>query len=232
MARCGLLRKYQKQDFVFALGTVATERSIDIICLVMVVLLAFWLQPNEYFDQAAQHLGAKIQGVEWWWLLVFGGVLLSMAFAVYRFRKSILSLPPIGWMVEVFSKFFDGVKAVVTLGGYGSLSFALLTGFIWVVYFLTTYLWFRAIPGLGSLPATIALVVMVSGSVAKLLPVQAGGAGAYHILVVGSLSAFGVSPELGMALAVANHGIQFLIQLLVGAAAYMWLLTRSRKLAF
>ena len=53
------------------------------------------------------------------------------------------------------------------------------TLFIWVMYFLMSYVLFKAIPAVSALGLTDAVLVMVAGGFGMVLPAP-GGIGSYH----------------------------------------------------
>lgn len=105
-----------------------------------------------------------------------------------------------------------------------SYTFIVLSISIWFIYVLLTYLWFEIIP----LPEIISFsqgwIVMLAGSIARSLPLQAGSAGVYHLSVSYVLTRFKLSTESALNLALLIHGFQTVFTLVSGLISYIWLL--------
>ena len=73
------------------------------------------------------------------------------------------------------------------------------------------------------LPISIGICILVVGSVSKMLPTQAHGAGAFHYLVSSFLILYGIGKEDGLVIATVIHGSQFIYYVFGGAISYIWI---------
>jgi uncharacterized membrane protein YbhN (UPF0104 family) len=64
-----------------------------------------------------------------------------------------------------------------------------------------------------------ALILLIGSGIAISLAPTPGGIGVYHGVIAGSLKAlYGIPEEVGLAYATVNHGVNLMVQLLVGLA--------------
>lgn len=95
---------------------------------------------------------------------------------------------------------------------------------IWIGYFLLTYIWIYALGTSHSIQWSEAFLIMLSGSLARSIPAQAGSAGIYHISVMYVITYIGFNANEAFRLAFIIHGFQTLFSLFSGLIAYIWLL--------
>lgn len=169
VARCTVLAKYEHEPVDKIVGTIVAERSFDIVCLILVTVLAFVLQIDVASDYVNEQMARfAISGTTV--ALVFGGLAVFIALLILIYQKNKKSR---------LGHFLSGI-------GYGILSikfmhkkgqFLMYTALIWFCYLALVYIGFKAIGAtehLGWLPA---LSVLVFGSLGMI--VTPGGIGAY-----------------------------------------------------
>jgi hypothetical protein len=98
--------------------------------------------------------------------------------------------------------------------------FILHSIFIWVMYWLVTYIGFHSLDATSTLDLKAALFVLVAGGLGMTAPVQ-GGIGAYHWLVSQGLLIYGISQTDGLTYATIVHTSQMLLMVLVGTASFL-----------
>ncbi|HRO42499.1 MAG TPA: lysylphosphatidylglycerol synthase transmembrane domain-containing protein [Flavipsychrobacter sp.] len=169
VARCSVLAKYENEPVDKIVGTIVAERSFDMVCLILVTVLAFVLQmdiASEYVNE--QMAKFSITGTTL--AIVFGGIALFIALLIFIFRKNRKSK----------------IGQFITNIGYGILSikfmqkkgqFLLYTALIWFCYLALVFIGFKAIDATEHLGWMPALSVLVFGSLGMI--VTPGGIGAY-----------------------------------------------------
>src|ERR1043166_6002252 len=210
--RCLLLKKSDKAPLNVSLSTIVFERSIDGLCLFLLLGVALATAAgntgdvfNKY-DPGDLKLGTKI--------FLLAAALLIFFISLYlvrRFNNRITE-----WM----RGFLESMLRLLKMK-HGWL-FILETIGIWICYYLMTYLWFFTFDDSAGLNLFQAFQVMVVGTFARSLPIQAGGAGAYHFGVSQALQFMGVSMLTGNALAIIIHGFQTVLTLILGGGSYFW----------
>ncbi len=219
VARCGVLSRTNGISVGRLLGTVIVERSIDLLFLVGIILLAFLVENQLFLSLAGEmvdleSLGAKLLSNL---PVLLGGLavlLLIIYFIGRRFRNSSLVQK-----AQSFGRqLLFGVKSISSLknplGFWGS------SILIWVIYFFTMYTVSLAIQSTANLTPGEVLLVMVMGTIGMVAPVQ-GGIGTFHALVAYILIQFGVSESDGKIFAAIIHGTQVILVLIAGFISWL-----------
>lgn len=200
VARCGTLYKYEKIPVKNLLGTVVVERLFDLITLVFATLVLLVLQLDTvrgiYSGSALPHFVSSLSQYRFWVLTVLLSIVIAML-VVFVWRKKILSLKIFKKIPGFVQEVVAGFKKVLNLEN--KAAFLGHTVFIWVMYFLMTYVCFFAYPPTSNLGLTAGFAVFMAGSFGMVAPTN-GGIGAWHLMVGLALSFFGVSDENGVAI--------------------------------
>ena len=201
------------------LGTVVTERSIDLLMMFGILVGFLCLKWNEFGAIFIDNIWLPVSGrlnLNLWWIAVIllAAVGLCVAFVVFFRDRNVLA-----------SKLWSILKGV----GEGLVScfrmknawkFILHSVLIWLMYFLMSYTSMRAVPLLDSLGLADAMFLMLVGSLGWLVPVP-GGFGAFHYIVALALSTVYSLPfELGIIFATISHESQSIMMALTGLVSY------------
>ncbi len=220
--RCGVLAEKKTNRFVELFGTVIVERAIDVCCLLLVGLAAFIIEYDRLITFGEEVLFASLQASSEGKAKVLAvaiGVLLLIAVVLYFLAKRYF------WAMKAKAfliRFQAGMSSLFRIKGWPL--FFIYTLFIWAGYFGMTYLWFFAFKGSQSLSASVGLAMVFIGGVARSLPIQGGGMGAYHTLFTAGILLFGASELTGATLAVTIHGFQSVFYLIGGGISWIYLL--------
>ncbi len=169
VARCTVLAKYEHEPVDKIVGTIVAERSFDMVCLILVTILAFVLQIDVAREYVGEQLGKFSPGAGAIALTV-GGLVLFVVLLIVIFRKT---------RKTKFGHFLSNI-------GYGILSikfmhrkglFLFYTFLIWFCYLSLVYIGFLAVDATAHLGWLPALSVLVFGSLGMI--VTPGGIGAY-----------------------------------------------------
>lgn len=214
-----------KATFSKTLGTIVLERAWDIVSVVIILLIAILCNGSTLgpfvADNIIKPLSARIPLAA----LALGLCLIVVVslVLVYRWRdRSAIC----GKIVKAASEVLDGLTSFVKMPH--KLRFLLQTVLVWLMYILTTWLTFKAVPALDYLSFADAVFISAVGNIASVVPVP-GGFGAYHYLVALSLSAIcGSSWETGFLAATLAHESHALVILVTGAVSWVASATRRR----
>lgn len=213
VSRCGVLARYDDVSFSKSLGTVVTERLVDMLCMVLITGITFVVQMPVFF-RFFEETGTKIPSLvhlvtsPWFYVVLFSvagvGVLLY-------------------FLLRMLS-FFERVKGVVLNVWEGILSlrnvanvplFILYTLLIWVCYFYHFYLTFHCFQFTEHLGYLAGLVMFVGGTFAVIVPTP-NGAGPWHFAVITMMMLYGVNATDAGIFALIVHGIQTLLVIVLG----------------
>jgi uncharacterized protein (TIRG00374 family) len=220
VSRCAALSRYDGVSFSRSLGTVVTERVIDMLCVALMTVVVFLIQ-MPVFMQFFEETGAKIPsvihlfGTVWFYIVLF--FVVGICILAY-------------YLVRTLS-FFDKVKGMALDIRAGILSlkkvqnlplFLFYTVMIWLCYFLHFYITFFCFPFTGELGALPALVMFVAGTFGVLVPTP-NGAGSWHFAVITMMMLYGVSADDAGIFALLVHAIQTLEVVLLGIWGWLHL---------
>ena len=214
VARCGVLKRNDGVSFTKSLGTVVTERVVDLVFVASIALVVvalqfdvfrtFFMEKGQPLDEPASS-AASTNLIPWMVLalvvcLIGYFVLRRMAFAdkVKGFLRNL-------W------EGICSVRKVKNIPLFLFYSFA-----IWGCYIMQFYLTFFAFPFTADLGFMAGLAVFMTTSFAVLVPTP-NGAGPWHYVVISTLTLiYGVSePDAGI-FALIVHGMQTLALILLG----------------
>lgn len=217
VARCGVLTKIEDRQMGKLFGTVILERTIDLLFMVIIILLAFLLERELFVRLSSElvSLDTLSEKIRQSLPILFGGVVVTMIFLYLVFQKykdSSLFKKIRHFLRDLVNGIISLKKVDNQLGFWGS------SVVIWITYYLTLLFMAWAIPSTASLSLSSMLMVMVMGTIGMVAPVQ-GGIGTFHALVAFILMAYGLSDEEGKIFAAITHGSQVLIVILLGLIA-------------
>ncbi|MBN2166512.1 MAG: flippase-like domain-containing protein [Marinilabiliaceae bacterium] len=212
VARCGVLSKYEKISFTRLAGTVVTERLTDLVFLVLLVLLSFVIKFNLLVNFFSENIDfSQIQSVFtsfWLYLAIAVLVILFIIIRIIAIRLGMFSK-----IEGIWFKFIEGIASVKNIDSKGFYLF--YSAFIWLMYFGMQYTCFFAMQETSNLNVSAGIVILVTGSIGMLAPVQ-GGIGAWHGMVIATLALYGVTQEPAYAFALLVHGAQNLLIIVLG----------------
>ncbi len=224
--RCGVLKRWDGVSFSRGIGTVVTERVVDVLMILLLSGITVLLQ-LPVFLRIARETGMSADGI-------------LNRFTLTGYLVTGLCLALIGvmtwWAVRKFDflnklhGMFQELKTGLFSIRYIRKRWLFITYSlgIWVSYFLHFYLTFQCFDYTRELGVVVALVAFVVGTFAVLVPTP-NGAGPWHFAVKTVLVLFGVNQVDGALFALIVHTIQTLLVALLGVWA-LGALALTRKL--
>lgn len=226
MLRCGVLRRYEGTNFSCCIGTVVTERVIDMVLILALSFLTFLTQIPvflTFFQRTGVSLGSVL------------GTFSPMGYLVTAVC-GLLALLCILLLARRFH-IFSHTKSVISDLKNGLLSvrqieqpflFVLYSVGIWVSYFLHFYLTFFCFDFTEGLGLIASLVAFVVGTFAVLVPTP-NGAGSWHFAVKTVLVLYGVDQTMGALFVLIVHTLQTLLVALLGVWSVVALALRRNR---
>ena len=216
-----------KEGYGDALGTEMMERAWDVAAVVVMIILALFLDRGKFGPFFVNEIWTPLSGkftFSLWWLVALLVLLLALFFwAVFHFRgRNRLC----GKVADALSSVGRGFASFAKLPRKGL--FLLYTCLIWLMYLLMCFCILKAVPELSHLGLEDALFFTAVGNIASVIPVP-GGIGAYHYLVALSVSSlYGGSWETGLLFATLQHELHAALILVLGVFSYAALNLRAR----
>lgn len=226
VSRCYNLYKLDRAPVEVSFGTVVVERVVDLICLLLLITLAFVLESGRLLSFVETlPLDFSAAGGKVLFLLLLAGVLaLAVALGYWLVRRS----PKLN---AFFTKTWKGMKSgllsVFRLKNKGLFVFQ--SALIWVLYFFMSYAVLKAFEATSHLGFSAVISLFGIGSIAMAAPLP-GGTGAYHVLVPQGLSfLYGLELKDAVALTFVFHGWQTFIMIIGGALSLIATSIISKK---
>lgn len=219
VARCGVLTRTNGVSIGYLIGTVIVERSVDLLCLVTTIILAFFVERELFLNLASQLVDIKYL----WQIalsnlpIIIGGMAIFALLITYllrRFRDHGL----INKAQHFFREMLSGFNRIAKLSN--PAGFWISSVLLWFFYFMTMYTISFGIPSTANLSSGEVLLVMVMGSIGMIAPVQ-GGIGTFHALVAFILIQLSISEVDGKIFAAIIHGTQVILVLVAGLVSWL-----------
>lgn len=183
VARAAGIHKYEKIPFEKAFGTIVAERVADVIILLVIIGLAFFLQS----DLISSYLFKdKTQGNTYLYLLILVILPLIVILAYQRCKRS--AHPYIVKIVTFVKGLIKGVMSIVTMKK--KWWFIMHSLLIWIFYILMFYVTTFALPETTGLPFGAIIVGFVVGGLS--IALTNGGLGSYPLLVSSALVLYNI----------------------------------------
>ncbi|MCU0341684.1 MAG: flippase-like domain-containing protein [Spirosomaceae bacterium] len=236
VTRCGTLQKTDDVPFEKSFGTVVAERVFDVITLLVLIGLNFLLEFDRLSQFFTDFFVSKLQGNAQSgpnYLLygivgvgLLGGIAVLYLIFNKNTREKLLQNALVKKVWDFGVGLLDGLLSIRKLRR--PWLFVFHTLLIWAMYYLMSYVLFFATPETSQLSALAGLTLLVVGAIGMTAPTQ-GGIGAYHLLVGSVMVLYGLTQQSGILLATFIHGIQLVLTLFVGAAAFVAVLFIQRR---
>jgi hypothetical protein len=215
--RCGVLKRWEGTSFTRALGTVVTERMVDMLLMLVIVGLTLLVEMSTFgtfFRETGTDIGSMLSGFSWAGWLVTLTCVAAICILSYVLLRNLKIYQKVKTTVK------DIWKGVTSLRNVSNLPlFSTMTIGIWLCYFLHYYLTFFCFDFTRGLSLSCALVTFVVGSIAVIVPTP-NGAGPWHFAVKTMLILYGVHDEQALYFVLIVHSVQTLLVVLLGV--YGW----------
>lgn len=231
VTRCTMLAEYENVPVEKSLGTMVTERLLDVICLGGVFLCIILFLGKDNFNSIYQEFKQLTSGIQG------GTVSLMLKYAV-----PVLLVIGIGGfsLYYIQKNGFDKLKELVLSKIKSLLSsvfsvkdikekpqFILLTVSMWCSYLVMFYINYMALPETSHLPFVSALVCLFFGSLAVVL--TPGGIGIFPIVIQTILVGFAINPSIALAIGMIAWAVQTLGVLIGGTISLILLNLLNKK---
>ncbi|MGZ3902430.1 MAG: lysylphosphatidylglycerol synthase transmembrane domain-containing protein [Bacteroidia bacterium] len=227
LSRCGVATQYEKVPFPAALGTVITERIVDLLIMLLLFFITLAVQFSELTGLTHQYvldpLSKKLSGDKTLLYIFIGGMIL-LAAAIFVFRKKIKAMLT-GKLGSMIKNFGDGLKSVKDVKS--PMLFIVQSLLIWFCYFLSLYVCFWCFDETKTLGIKPALSVLLFGTVG--VAISPGGIGAYQLISTQVLLFYGVINSISISFPWIVWGSGFIAIIVVGALCFLLLPILNRN---
>lgn len=216
IGRAATMAKYEDIPFEKGFGTIVAERISDLIMLLIILGIVFFLQADlilEYFSNS--NPTRKIISLS---------IILIVFFIGFRLLKK--SDNKFILKIKTFiDGLVEGIKSVFKMKK--KWAFLFHTIFIWTMYILMFWAVTFTIPETSNLSFEALLVGFIAGAIA--MSITNGGFGAYPVFVSKALLLYGISAESGTSFGLLMWSSQTIMVLLFGGLSFLFLPIYNRK---
>lgn len=227
--RCATLRSSERIPVEKSLGTVVTERIIDLVAFALVIVIGMFAMFGQTKDWLYDTLSQKFSSLPNMTMIVCTLVALAIIIlALYKFFwKRLLHIGIFQKINNLALGVIDGVKSVFHMGAKNTLLFLIYSVTIYLLYILGGLVIFHAFSETSWLSFRAAFVVYLFGSVG--MTFSQGGIGVYPVLVQMALAIYGISMEVGTACGWLLWGAQQATVIVVGGSYLIYFSIKKRK---
>ncbi|MEN8121043.1 MAG: lysylphosphatidylglycerol synthase transmembrane domain-containing protein [Bacteroidota bacterium] len=224
IARCTIVKKYEKVPLTQLLGTVVIERVFDFIMLFILLFVVLITQMGVVLEFVHNNPGVEDKFdslLQIKYLIILAVMFIALVGFTYFFRKKFKESIVYKKMRELLMSFISGLDTVRKMDR--KWEFIGHSIFIWAMYFLMIYVTFWSFEFTEHLTAMAGLTVFVMASFGMVAP-SPGGIGTWHFMAIETLIIYGIekTPDAN-AFAFAAHGAMTLFLLVVGVISLVML---------
>lgn len=221
VSRCAMFAKSDKVPMNILVGTVLSERVLDMLMLGLVLLLSVLLQFDLLYGYIYNHVLVKLISNKLLLMLILlvltGGLLLA-----FRARKIFKADSGIG---KIILGFFEGIKSVFTLKQ--PVLFMAYTLGIWICYWLMTWFILLAFDFTAGLGLAGALSTLVFSTLGVIIPAPAGSATIFSISL-GLNQIYNLPEEQAGTIGLVMFSSNIIMIILAGAYSYIVMAKRTK----
>ncbi|WP_236974766.1 lysylphosphatidylglycerol synthase transmembrane domain-containing protein [Membranihabitans maritimus] len=210
--RAGVISRYEKIDSAKVMGTVVTDRLLDLLCFGIAFGLGLVLASGQIIGYINENASMPSISTSFFLGMSAGLILLCIVVGLLfiKFKEHNI----VKKVVEKIRQFVAGILSIRKVKNLGGLIFHSIN--IWVMYYLMTFLPFYSFEATSELGPVAGLLVFIFGGLGMILPAP-GGIGTYHAMVIAGLSIYGISgPDAFSFAMIIFIAINILVNLLMG----------------
>lgn len=211
--RCAVMSKTEKIPLNVLVGTVVSERILDLIMLLIVLTSSVLLNFDLLYGYIYDNLISKLMAQKW--LLI--GILAFLVIGVIFLVKNKKLWQAEGKIANIFKGFVGGIKSVFQL--QQPILFIAYTIAIWVCYWLMTTFVLFAFSYTAHLGGEGGLCVLVFSSLGVIVPAP-GGIATIKSVEIGLSQIFKYSISQANAVAMVLFFSNFLMIILAGSISF------------
>lgn len=221
VSRCAMFSKTDKVPLNVLVGTVVSERVLDLVMLLLVVLSAVFLQFDLLYNYIYDNLFVKIINNA----VLLGIVVLVMLAGLIFVFKAKKILKPNSGLGKILIGFFEGIKSIFTLKN--PFLFIVYTFGIWICYWLMTYTILLAFDFTEHLGAAGGLSTLVFSTLGIIVPAPAGSVTIYSIYF-GLNQIYNIAIDQAKAISIVLFSSNIIMIIVAGTISYIVMAKRMK----
>lgn len=220
-SRCAMLAKTDNVPVQVLVGTVLSERVLDLLMLLLVIFASVWAQFDLLYGYVYDNVIIKLKDNSLGVVLI-AVVLLAGLIVAFKAKKIFSSETKIG---KVLLGFFDGIKSIFKLKQ--PVLFIVYTIGIWLCYWMMTYFILIAFDFTEHLGLAGGLSTLVFSSLGVIIPAPAGSATVYSVYI-GLNQIYNISILQAKAAGIVMFFANIIMIIFAGTISYVIMAKRTK----
>ena len=171
--------KQTNQQTSYVIGTIAMERVLDTIMILLFSLISIWYYGIDYLD------------IQYSWMSSLLLIIFLIPILGYLFYKLIFTMIFPIKLKQIFQNIWDGFLDIQLSHKWAIIGYSII---IWSIYCLNVFFIQAMFSQLG-LNIFDCLLILVASSFLQMVPVGFGAFGVFHLGVQGALHTMGIGNE-------------------------------------
>lgn len=224
VAKCTVLARYEKVPAHKMIGTIVAERAFDILCLVVISVIAFMVQFTVISGYVSGKMHLLIEKIKQHQYILMASVtafiiLNIVMFVIYRKNKE----TRVGKIVKELN---HGILSIFRMKK--KWQFMVYTLLMWSMYLGQIAIGLWSLPYTHHLSAMAAMVVLAYGSVGMII--TPGGIGLYTLMVAQILTVYDIPDVPAQAFGWIAWAVQTGIILILGVLSLLFIHSYNRRI--
>lgn len=224
--RCGILTREDRTPFSKALGTVVTERAVDIVMMLLLFIIVFLLQ-IPVFKEFFSTTGVSFQSILTRYTST--GIFVTLLCGICALILIVILWRRLSFSHKVRDVMHGLAEGLLSIKKIRNIPlYIIYSAGIWVAYFFHYYLTFFCFSFTENLGIMAAVVSFCVGTVAVIVPTP-NGAGPWHFAVKTILAkSYGLNDTCANIFALIVHTVQTLLLIVLGIYSTLALTLRKK----
>lgn len=224
--RCNYIAQTYELPFSTTLGTMISERIVDMIFSFCLAAFAFLIESHVFFEFFAEQGGIGEGIINLLTSPVLYIIVAVFVVALILCRHFLSDNPVYKYIKGLCLNIWKGILSIKELPN--KWSYLVWTIILWGLYYLNSLTGLYFFDFTSNLTPINALLVFVMGSISLIAPVQ-GGLGAWHAMVIFTLGCYGIGYTEAFSFALVHWCIQEGFVLLLGFYAMIVVALKKNK---
>jgi uncharacterized protein (TIRG00374 family) len=224
VVRCTMLKQSDNIPIEKSLGTIVTERIIDMILFALLLLTTIVIQKDLLFNYIEKNFNLNIDNL--FQLFIIGVVVLAIVMALFfAFKRKIQHNKTYNKTKDLIKGFLEGIKSIFKLKN--PWLFIFYSILIWALWIFGTFICFQCLNQTDILNPIQALVTTVLGAFGPMI--TPGGIGLQPAIFAQVLETYTIAKPIGYVCGWLNWLSSQVGTIVVGLIAFIYFSTKKKR---
>lgn len=224
VVRCTMLKQSDNIPIEKSLGTIVTERIIDMILFALLLLTTIVIQKDLLFNYIEKNFNLNIDNLIQ--LFIIGIVVLAIVMALFfAFKRKIQHNKTYNKTKDLIKGFLEGIKSIFKLKN--PWLFIFYSILIWALWIFGTFICFQCLNQTDILNPIQALVTTVLGAFGPMI--TPGGIGLQPAIFAQVLETYTIAKPIGYVCGWLNWLSSQVGTIVVGLIAFIYFSTKKKR---